>query len=68
MDTWEKRAGVDGRSAASRVHFGHEVLQHPLIIIVIAREGMQLAFKTYFYSQGQLWVLQTNQVTWVKEV
>lgn len=63
MDMWEKLASDDGRSAASWDYVGHEVLQHLLIIVVVTGKGLQLAFETYFYSQGQLWVLQANQVT-----
>lgn len=44
VDTWEKLAGDDGRSAAISYHLGHEALQHLLIIVVIAREGLQLTF------------------------
>ena len=67
MYMWEKTAGDDGRSTAAWEHSGHEALQHLLILVIIASEGLQLAFKTYFYSQGQLWVLQANKVTCKKE-
>lgn len=60
-------AGDDGRSTARWEHFSHEALQHLLILVVITSEGLQLAFKTYFYSQGQLWVLQANKVTCRRE-
>lgn len=63
MQLREELAGNDGRSAASWEHSGHEALQHLLILMVVAGEGLQLAFKTNFYSQGQLWVLQANKVT-----
>lgn len=63
MDLWEKMAGNDGRSAACGEHSGHEPLQHFLILMVVTCEGLQLTFKTYFYSQGQFWVLQANKVT-----
>lgn len=60
-------AGDDGRSTAMWEHFSHEALQHLLVLVIITGEGLQLAFKTYFYSQGQLWVLQANEVTCRRE-
>lgn len=68
MDVWEEAAGNDGRPAASRKNFGHEALQHLLIIVVVARESFYEAFKTYFHSQGQLRVLQINKVTWRRKM
>lgn len=67
VDMRDKIAGDDGRSTARREHFAHEALQHFLILVVITSEGLQLAFKTHFYSQGQLWVLQANKVTCRRE-
>lgn len=68
VDTWEKLAGDDGRSAAISYDLGHEALQHLLIIVVIAREGLQLTFQTYFYWQSQLRVPHTNEVTCTRKI
>lgn len=61
-------AGDDGRSTTRWEHSGHEALQHPLVLVVITGEGLQLAFKAHFYSQGQFWVLQANEVTCKKKI
>lgn len=49
VDMREELAGNDGRPAPSWEHFGHETLQHLLILVVVTCEGLQLAFETYFY-------------------
>lgn len=67
METWEELASDDGRPAASCEHSGHEALQHLLILVIVTGEGLQLALKTNFYSQRQLWILQANEVTCRKE-
>lgn len=68
MNMWEKMAGDNGRSTARWEHSGHEALEYLLILVVIASEGRQQAFKTYFYSQSQFWVLQADEVTCMKEI
>lgn len=67
MDFWDKSASDDGWSPAMLDDFGHEALQHLLIIIVITSEGLQQVFQTYLYWQGQLWVLQANKVPFGKK-
>lgn len=64
MDTWEEMAGDDGRSTGIWANFGHEALQHLLVVVVITCEGLQLAFQTHFHSQSQLRVFQADKVTW----
>lgn len=68
MDMWKEVAGNDGRPVASVKIFGHEALQHPLVVVVVAGESFHEVFKTYFHSQGQLGVLQTNKVTWRRSI
>lgn len=67
MDTWEKMAGDDGRSAARWTQSGHKALKHLLVLVVITSKSLQQIFEAYLYSQSQLWILQADKVTCIKQ-
>ena len=66
MDTIQETAGDDAGPLAGGEDPSHQALQHVLVLVVVAGEGLQLTLQADLHRQGHLGVLQANAVSCIQ--